>query len=529
MVPPRSRCSSSTTQESARQPISCSEEFMSRTNGAGGPQSPFDYISPLDSRYYGSDERIYSALHPYLSDEATLRYQMKVEQAIIAELEARGIAPAGTASEVASAVQTITLTEVLAEEHRIHHNIRAIANCIRGKLSEDKRGYVHLFATSNDIMDTARAVCLRDVTREVLIPALRTLVEKIAELARTNAATPQIGRTHGRYAEPITVGYWLANYVERLGSRTEFIAQCATNLRGKFSGAVGAHNALAIHWPDDPGLVEQAVLGRLGVRPSDTGVSTQIVHPEYLTDYSHAILSTFSVLANLADDVRHLMRSEIEEMQEAQTYRVGSSTMPHKVNPKNFENVKSLWKAFAPRMLTLYLDQISEHQRDLTNSASGRFFNEIVAAFYYAVWRLRDALEHAEVSDEALERNFASSAEWTVAEPLYIALALTGHPDAYDLAHKLVSKAREQKVGLLTLLRRDPEAIRALELLPATERALILDPKQYLGDSIIRTRIVCDEWQQRIRSVSLIAKLGRPNEDEALGLRMRGEPQGFRR
>ncbi len=84
-------------------------------------------------------------------------------------------------------------------------------------------------------------------------------------------------------------------------------------------------------------------------------------------------------------------------------------------------------------------------------------------------------------------------------------------------------------MGLLTLLRRDPEGIRALELLPAAERALILDPKQYLGDSITRTRIACDEWQQRLRSVSLVAKLGRPAEEEALALRIPVQPQGFRR
>ena len=95
------------------------------------------------------------------------------------------------------------------------------------------------------------------------------------------------------------------------------------------------------------------------------------------------IISAFGVLANLADDIRHLQRTEIGEVGEAfEATQVGSSTMPHKRNPWNFEHVKSMWKEFMPRMITMYADQISEHQRDLTNSASGRFVPEIVLVLW---------------------------------------------------------------------------------------------------------------------------------------------------
>src|SRR5579864_8793543 len=138
--------------------------------------SPFDFISPLDSRYYGPEADFFAALHPYLSEAATIDYQLRVEQAVLAELEAAGVAPAGTSRALAAALlaSPVTAAEVYEEEERIHHNIRALVNCIRRRLEDFAQeapavqGFVHLFVTSNDIMDTARALALRDVTREVL-------------------------------------------------------------------------------------------------------------------------------------------------------------------------------------------------------------------------------------------------------------------------------------------------------------------------------------------------------------------------
>jgi adenylosuccinate lyase len=454
----------------------------------------FDFISPLDARYYGPEEDFFAALHPYLSEAATIQYQLRVEQAVLAELEAGGVAPRGTAAALAAALaeRPVTAEEVYAEEQRIHHNIRALVNCIRRRIDAPAQEYVHLFVTSNDIMDTARALAFRDVTREVLLPDLHRLMAALVGLARRHADTVQIGRTHGRHAVPLTLGYWLANYVDRLGQRMERVGEAAGELRGMISGAVGAHNSFALRWPEDPAGFERRVLGRLGLRPAAGAVSTQVVQPEFVADFAHALVSTFSVLANLADDCRHLMRSEIEELGE-KTRRVGSSTMPHKVNPKDFENVKSLWKAAVPRMTTVYMDQISEHQRDLTNSASGRFLNELVALFAYAVRRLDKAVRATVVSLPALDRNFEAGRQWTVAEPLYIALALAGEQDAYEIAKRAAELCRDREMGLLDYLE-SAEGRGVVERLPAGLREVVLDPRRYLGDSVSRTRFVCDLW-----------------------------------
>lgn len=471
--------------------------------------SPFDFISPLDARYYGPEEDFFAALHPYLSEAATILYQLRVEQALLAELEASGVAPRGTSQALAAALRAdpITPAEVYAEEERIHHNIRALVNCIGRRLNAAAMPamtaitapaapgageYVHLFVTSNDVMDTARALALRDFTREVLLPDLHELMAVLVGAARQHAETLQIGRTHGRHAVPLTLGYWLANYVDRLGQRMERIGQAAAELRGMISGAVGAHNSFALRWPDDPAAFELRVLARLGLRPAEGAVSTQVVQPEFVADFAHALVSTFSVLANLADDYRNLMRSEIEEIGE-QTRRVGSSTMPHKVNPKNFENVKSLWKAAMPRMTTVYLDQVSEHQRDLTNSASSRFLNELVALFDYAVRRTSKAVRGTVVSLPALERNFEAGRQWTVAEPLYIALALSGERDAYEISKRLAELCRDREMGLLDYLQ-TPAGGEVVDRLPPELQRVVLDPRLYTGDSAARTRLVCDMW-----------------------------------
>src|SRR5215470_17410405 len=113
--------------------------------------SPFDFISPLDSRYYGPEKDFYAALHPYLSEAATILYQLRVERALLAELEASGVAPRGASAALAAALAAnpITAAEVYAEEERIHHNIRALVHCIQRRLDAGAQGYVHLFVTSN--------------------------------------------------------------------------------------------------------------------------------------------------------------------------------------------------------------------------------------------------------------------------------------------------------------------------------------------------------------------------------------------
>jgi adenylosuccinate lyase len=467
----------------------------------------YEAVSPLDFRYYGGSEAFMKKLSPYVSEAAYVKYQARVEAALVRTLAKHGVCSHEIADEAARAAEETTAAEVYEEQARIRHNIRSLVNVMRRKMSPKARPYVHLFATSADILDTATALRFKDLTQKVILPDLAALEQKLIELARTHAETAQIGRTHGQHAEPITFGYALALYVSRIGNRIELIDRMSQNLRGQFSGAVGAFNGLSLV-VDHPEQIESDLLAELGLKPSDTHTSTQCVEPESMTDLAHAITSSYTVLANLADDIRHLCRTEIAEIGgKYDPQLVGSSTMPHKVNPETFENIKSLWKAFMPRMMTVYMDEILEHQRDLTNSASSRFLTELFTAFDYSIYRLTRALEEMEVRVDQMRRNLEMSAGETVAEPIYILMAYYGFPDAYDHTRRLVAQAHQTGRKLTELLREDQTLQPFLEKLTDRQRAALSDPMKYIGASVRLTHATCDEWEKRVRRVLEAVKI----------------------
>ena len=460
-------------------------------------------VNPLDYRYYGGDEEFLNRLFPYVSQEAHIEYLLKVESTLVKVLARWGICTLKDVAEVEKACEKIDIEEVLKEDQRVHHDIRALVRCIRRRVGPEAGRYLHLFATSADITDTANALRFKELTRNIMLPDLLQLHQLLVELARKYADVVQIGRTHGKHAEPITFGYALASYVSRLGGRIQRIAEAMKNLRGKFSGAVGAYSALSLFSSADPAVLEIEFLRELGLRPTDSSVSTQIVEPEFLTDLVYAVISCFSVLANLADDIRHLHRTEIAEvMEKYHVNDIGSSTMPHKINPKNFENVKSLWKAYMPRIITVLMDQISEHQRDLTNSASGRYVGELFTGFDYAVKRLTDALSNIVVDKRKMKQNLAGSKDSIVAEPLYILLALNGFPDAYKYVRRLVAKSKRMKQNLTDLIWRDEKIQPVLKKLTPEQLQILKSPTQYKGAAYQRTMATCDYWEFLLATLS---------------------------
>ncbi len=458
--------------------------------------SPFDCISPLDYRYYGGKREVFARLSPFLSERARVRYEAMVEAAVAEAFAARGLCTAEQAAEITRACEAVTAEEVAEEETRVKHNTRALINCIRRRVSDQGSRFVHLGLTSFDVIDTATSLRLRDFTRKVLLPDLLSLEGHLIALALREKATPQIGRTHGQFAIPITFGFAIASYVSRLGNRIERLREAAENLRGKISGAVGAYNALSLLLPDALAF-EAEVLQRLGLKPSSH--STQIVEAEYLTDYVHSVVSAFGVLANLSDDMRHLQRSEISEVGEVfEAQQVGSSSMPHKRNPESFEHVKSMWKAFAPRMLTFYMDQISEHQRDLSNSASQRFVTEAVATLDLCVTRLSHVISRLVVDRQAMARNLANATATVIAEPLYIVLAAAGHPDAHEAMRRLTSEAAESGRSVMELISSRPDLTQYLGTLQAHQAEALRSPETYVGLAARKTEAVCQEWQTRL-------------------------------
>jgi len=164
---------------------------------------------------------------------------------------------------------------------------------------------------------------------------------------------------------------------------------------------VGCHNAMWL-FCKNPQAFEHEVLGSLGLRRDEE--ASQVVRPEPVLDLMHALVSTLGVMADLSDDFRHLARPEIGEIGPPRK-KVGSTAIPRKLNPVDFEFVKSIWKAMMPRMATVYMDQLSEHQRDLTNSASQRFQVELMYAVGIATRRLCEVLPNVHVDVQRMLQN----------------------------------------------------------------------------------------------------------------------------
>jgi len=464
------------------------------------PRSIFANLSPLDHRYSLSNPRLFERLSTFLSEEASVRYCLRVELALLKTLLSRikGRADGDLlAPGIEADIDAISPREIYDEEERTHHNIRALVNVMKRHLPSEARPYVHLGATSADILDTASSLRYRDVTQGVLVPLLVDLEEGLVRRAREEADTPQIGRTHGQHAVPITFGFALAEYVSRLGKCIERIQRKASNLRGKLAGAVGAYNATSLI-VKDPKSLERDFLSSLGLQPSEH--STQLVEPEYTLELLLEMNTAFGVIANLADDLRHLQRSEIGEVREEFTEtQVGSSTMPQKRNPWNSEHVKSLWKEFSPRVVTFFMDQISEHQRDLTNSASTRFVAEYLAGFASAVARMTSVVRSLVVDRARMRENLQRAGELIFAEPVYVLMALGGDPEAHEGVRKATLRAEQTGEKLTSLLRKDSgvwDVLRRQLALVRGEEAdtFFSDPANYRGIAAEQARLLADAY-----------------------------------
>lgn len=453
-------------------------------------RNQFDSLSPIDYRYW--DEEIAE----YLSERAFIRYKLQVELALVRVLSRRGFCGAEVAAEVERAVAAITAEEVYEEEKRVKHDIRALVNCIRSRVSEQAKPFVHMAATSFDISDTANAARFKDAMEKAILPRLLDFEKVLIEVTLREAETLQIGRTHGQHAVPITFGFTVAEYVSRMGECIVRLRDLGANLPGKFSGAVGAYNASSL-FLEDPEEFEKEVLAELGLEPAPH--STQIVAPEPLARLLSELVLAAGVMANLARDMRHLQRTEIAEVgEEFENEQVGSSTMPQKRNPVSFENIESLWKILLGRLPTVYFDQVSEHQRDLTNSASGRTYGEIAAYVSFMAQRLAGSMKKLRIDRPNLKRNLEMQKGLILAEPLYIILAKLGHPDAHEKVRRLTLQAEQEQRSFSETIEKDAELAPYLEKMTPGQRKILADPASYKGIASQKAADVAAEWAKKL-------------------------------
>lgn len=453
----------------------------------------FNGVDPLDGRYYDAETA------KYLSERSRVACQAYVETALAYTLADNGLCSSEAAKSIEQAASLVTIEEVYAEENITHHDLKALVNCIRKHLDPSAHAYVHFGATSNDIISTAQALQIKTAMHKLVIPRLQMLLKTLARLTQTYQDTPQIGRTHGQHAVPITFGFAMAEYVSRLSSSTQALDDLSKELCGKFSGAVGAYNALDL-FVADPLKFEASLLKRLNLKVAP--YSTQIVPPEGLIRLIDEMVIAGGIMANLAHDMRHLQRSEIGEVRERfEKGQTGSSTMAHKRNPWNFENVISMSKQVTAQIINANLNISSEHQRDLTDSASSRFYTIVPALIASMATRLNKIMGKLEVDAQAMQRNLHMSGGAIAAEPLYLLLAKYGYPNAHEKAKELAHLALEQKVSLLEVIQADKELSDYWQKFSKKEQQIVTKPETYYtGLAAQKARIIRDSWKSKFNS-----------------------------
>ena len=401
--------------------------------------------------------------------------------------------------EIEAQLLGILTTEVDKIEREItHHDIRAWVRLAQDIVGKRLARWVHVPLTSYDAIDTGRILQFREAYEKALKPAICEVVLLLAERAEKFSSQIQIGRTHGQHALPITVGFWLTTILSRLLYNWQQMDFHAKALVGKISGAVGAHNAqlgLGLTFKGDKNSFENLVLQKLGLKPAP--VSTQILAPEPLGYFLFSCTMMSATLAQFGRDGRNLMRSEIAEISESfEVGQVGSSTMAHKRNPINFENLEGMWIKTKNEFGKVFDTLISEHQRDLVGSSVARDYPIILINLQQQLNTLTRKnkedipfLKRISVNREACKKNFNQSAGLIVAEPLYIALQIAGYQgDAHEFVNRtLVPEAKSRQMKLVAVLEEKAENDHLLketiDKIPPGVWELMWNPERYIGDS----------------------------------------------
>jgi adenylosuccinate lyase len=443
----------------------------------------------------------------------------EVEIATMRTLADIGIIPAADIASLTSAVEqellAIPTSEVDDVERRItRHDIRAWVRIAQGKVDPGLRRWIHVPLTSYDALDTARA--LQFVRgHEVVKQLTDKVIGLFAEQASAFAAQPQIGRTHGQHALPITVGFWFASILSRILVNIQSANNAAEKLVGKISGAVGVYNAqvgLGIAARCGDKSFEQRVLEKLGLKPAP--ISTQILSPEPLADYLFACVKLSAAFGQFGRDGRHLMRTEIAELGEPfEKGQVGSSTMAHKRNPINFENLEGTWIKNQVEFGKVLATMVSEHQRDLVGSPIVRDFPTIVVNL---VSQLNTLLREADgkpfisritVDEASLKRNFAAQGDAILAEPIYIALQMAGYEgDAHELVnHIAMPHAGQRGVSLLEATQwalAQEKADQVWRKIPPETISMLGKPESYTGAAAAKAREIADSAEAYLKAQS---------------------------
>ena len=443
--------------------------------------SPLAALSPLDGRY----ARTADPLREHFSEQALIRYRVKVElawlQALAAERSIRELKPFSrkTAAEFDRLVKTFSERDaehIKNIEAETNHDVKAIEYWLKSKLAKNKEverslEFIHFACTSEDINNLSYALMLAEARDKVMLPRLQQVIEALRSLAKKHGALPMLSRTHGQPASPTTLGKEMANFSARLRRAHARIA--SVEILGKINGAVGNYNAHLAAYPalDWPRFCRRFVEKlRLAFNP----YTTQIEPHDWMAELFDAYAAANTILLDLDRDLWGYISLGYFR-QKLKAGEVGSSTMPHKVNPIDFENSEGNI-GVANALLRHLADKlpVSRWQRDLSDSTAQRNIGAALGHTLLAYASCLRGLAKLEVERARLAEDL--DANWEVlGEAVQQVMRRHGVPEAYE---KLKALTRGKRLGRKELA----AFVKTLPIPPdSRKRLLALTPGGYIG------------------------------------------------
>ncbi len=453
------------------------------------PHSPLTALSPLDGRYAAK----VAVLREHFSEFGLIRARARIEIAwllalahepAIAEVPPFSAAARAALAEAAAGFAPADAERVKAIERTTNHDVKAIEYWLKERFAgvlEVARAseFIHFACTSEDINNLAHGVMLAEARRAVLLPALEGIARRLRELAHAHAALPMLARTHGQPATPTTLGKEMANVWARLERQIAGLARVP--IKGKMNGAVGNYNAHVVAYPDvDWERLAAGVVAAFGLEPNP--YTTQIEPHDYMAELFDAFARANTVLIDLDRDLWGYVALGYFR-QRTKEGEVGSSTMPHKVNPIDFENsegnlglANALLRHMAEKL------PVSRWQRDLTDSTVLRNMGVALGHTLLGWTSLAQGLDKLAVDEATIAADLDASWE-VLAEAIQTVMRRYGVPEPYE---QLKSLTRGQKGITRETLHAFVDGL----ALPVAAKARLkaLTPATYVGNAAALAR-----------------------------------------
>ncbi len=433
-------------------------------------------ICPIDFRY-GRDP-----MKQIFTEENRLQKYLDVEAALARAHSKMGNIPDDSASEITNkaTIECVKLSRVTELEADTKHDVMAVVRALAEQCEGGADKYVHLGATSYDIVDTAIALQFQEATG-IIMEDLKDLQNTLLELAAKHKDTIMIGRTHGQFALPMTFGLKIAVFAMEISRHIIRLEECIPRICvGKMSGAVGT----GASYGESALELQERVMDELNLIADEA--STQIVTRDRHIEFISLLANIATSLEKFATEIRNLQRSEIMEVAEAFDVKkqVGSSTMAHKKNPITSENVSGLARIIRAFIVPTYENAIQWHERDLANSSAERFIIPHTCILIDDLLNKMTAVfQNLAVYPENMLRNLELSNGVIMAEPVMIVLVDKGmaRDEAYKLVRECALEAGDKNLEFGAVLKGN-ETIKTK--LDPDELEAALDPRNYLGSSL---------------------------------------------